>query len=105
MFECPLEKIYLKRRERQRGNTQYKKTDDADQSLVVLEHGHAFKINLQRYLDSGLFLDHRPVRSIIAKEVKGKRFLNLFSYTGSASVYAAKAGASHSLSIDMSNII
>ncbi len=103
VFECPLEKIYLKRRERQRGNSQYQKTNDADQSLVVLEHGHAFKINLQRYLDSGLFLDHRPVRSLIAKEVRGKRFLNLFSYTGSASVYAAKAGASHSLSIDMSN--
>jgi 23S rRNA (guanine2445-N2)-methyltransferase / 23S rRNA (guanine2069-N7)-methyltransferase len=103
VFECPLEQIYLKRRERQRGNSQYQKTDASDQALVVLEHGHAFKINLQRYLDSGLFLDHRPVRLLIAKEVAGKRFLNLFSYTGSASVYAAKAGASQSLSIDMSN--
>tara|TARA_S200000501_G_scaffold205790_1_gene193494 strand:+ start:13489 stop:15801 length:2313 start_codon:yes stop_codon:yes gene_type:complete len=103
VFECPLEKIYFKRRERQRGKSQYEKTNASDQALVVLEQGHAFKINLQSYLDSGLFLDHRPVRSLIAKEVRGKRFLNLFSYTGSASVYAAKAGASHSLSIDMSN--
>tara|TARA_B100000767_G_C19771907_1_gene540497 strand:+ start:936 stop:3248 length:2313 start_codon:yes stop_codon:yes gene_type:complete len=103
VFECPLERIYLKRRERQRGNSQYQKTDAQDSALVVSEHGHLLKINLQRYLDSGLFLDHRPVRVLIADEVADKRFLNLFSYTCSASVYAAKAGASQSLSIDMSN--
>jgi len=70
---------------------------------VVEEHGHKFKVNLQRYLDTGIFLDHRYVRQRIASEVKTKRFLNLYSYTSSATVYAAKAGAESSVSVDMSN--
>ncbi len=60
-------------------------------------------MNLSDYLDTGLFLDHRPVRGLIGEMVKGKSFLNLFCYTAAASVQAAMAGASHSLSIDMSN--
>ena len=62
-----------------------------------------FEVNLVDYLDTGLFLDHRPVRQMMAKMAKGKSFLNLFCYTGAATVHAALGGAKSSLSIDMSN--
>ena len=103
VFEIPLERIYVKRRERQRGAKQYQKQEGEAFDMVVKEQGHKFKVNLQRYLDTGIFLDHRDVRQRIASEVKAKRFLNLYSYTSSATVYAAKAGAASSVSVDMSN--
>ena len=103
VFEIPLERIYVKRRERQRGAKQYQKQEGDAFDMVVKEQGHKFKVNLQRYLDTGIFLDHRTVRQRIASEVKAKRFLNLYSYTSSATVYAAKAGAASSISVDMSN--
>ncbi|HET8849998.1 MAG TPA: class I SAM-dependent methyltransferase, partial [Marinobacter sp.] len=68
----------------------------------VHEHGCVLKVNLRDYLDTGLFLDHRPVRHWIQQHAKGKRFLNLFCYTGAATVHAAVGGASRSLSLDMS---
>ncbi len=103
VLEVPLERIYVKRRERQRGAKQYQKQEGEAFDMVVEEQGHKFKVNLQRYLDTGIFLDHRYVRQRIASEVKTKRFLNLYSYTSSATVYAAKAGAESSVSVDMSN--
>ncbi len=103
VLEVPMERIYVKRRERQRGAKQYQKLEDKAFDMVVEESGHKFKVNLGRYLDTGIFLDHRPVRQHIAAEIKGKRFLNLYSYTSSATVYAALAGASQSVSIDLSN--
>ena len=103
VLEIPLERIYVKRRERQRGAKQYQKQEGEAFDMVVEEQGHKFKVNLQRYLDTGIFLDHRYVRQRIASEVKAKRFLNLYSYTSSATVYAAKAGAISSVSVDMSN--
>lgn len=103
VLECPLDRIYVKRRERQRGSKQYQKLDDNAFDMVVDEAGHKLKVNLGRYLDTGIFLDHRTVRQRIAAEVSGKRFLNLYSYTASATVYAAKAGAIESVSVDMSN--
>ncbi len=104
----PLQRVHLKRRERQKGEGQYKKQqenqkqDAEDQRFKAQEHGNVFWVNMETYLDTGLFLDTRPVRQLLAKKVRGKRFLNLFSYTASATVYAAKAGAASSLSIDMS---
>lgn len=103
VLEVPLERIYVKRRERQRGAKQYQKQEGEAFDMVVEEQGHKFKVNLQRYLDTGIFLDHRHVRQRIASEVKTKRFLNLYSYTSSATVYAASAGAASSVSVDMSN--
>ena len=103
VLEVPLERIYVKRRERQRGAKQYQKQEGEAFDMVVEEQGHKFKVNLQRYLDTGIFLDHRHVRQRIASEVKAKRFLNLYSYTSSATVYAASAGAASSVSVDMSN--
>lgn len=109
--EIPAEQLHLKRRERQRGTSQYEKLDDAEaETFVVEEAGHRFEVNFDAYLDTGLFLDHRPTRArvgeTIAQRVKsggGTRFLNLFAYTGSFSVHAAQSGASHSTTVDLSN--
>ena len=67
------------------------------------EGGHRFLVNLTDYLDTGLFLDHRRMRAMIESIAGGKTFLNLFAYTGSATVYAAAGGASSSVSVDLSN--
>ena len=106
----PVEHLHLKRRERQRGVAQYEKLEDATQSCVAEEAGHRFEVNFDAYLDTGLFLDHRQTRSMVVDSIatrmkagRGTRFLNLFAYTGSFSVYAARAGAAESLTIDLSN--
>ena len=69
---------------------------------VVQEGGHRFKINLRDFLDVGLFLDHRVTRKMVGEESRGKKVLNLFSYTSSFSVYAAKGGAERTVSVDLS---
>lgn len=95
--------VYLKQRQRQKGTDQYNKFDSQREYFEVNEGAVRLLVNLSDYLDTGLFLDHRPVRMDIAKRAKGKRFLNLFCYTGTATVHAAAAGAWYSLSVDMSN--
>lgn len=97
-------KIYYKERRRQKGDSQYERLNEGVSDTLQVSEGRAqFEVNLSDYLDTGLFLDHRPVRSLIGDLAAGKRFLNLFCYTAAASVQAALAGASSSLSIDMSN--
>jgi 23S rRNA (guanine2445-N2)-methyltransferase / 23S rRNA (guanine2069-N7)-methyltransferase len=97
-------KTHYKERRRQKGDRQYQRnTEGASDIMEVAEGCGRFEVNLSDYLDTGLFLDHRPVRSMISDLVKGKSFLNLFCYTAAASVQAALAGAKSSLSIDMSN--
>lgn len=99
----PMENIHVKRRTRQKGKDQYEKTGKNGDDFVVYEYGRAFWVNLDKYLDTGLFLDHRPTRLKISEIVSGKRFLNLFAYTGSFSVYAASGGAVYSETVDLSN--
>ena len=106
----PVEQLHLKRRERQRGIAQYEKLESAAQAFVVQEAGLRFEVNFDAYLDSGLFLDHRQTRALVAASIAARvasqgnaRFLNLFAYTGSFSVHAAHAGAASSLTIDLSN--
>jgi 23S rRNA (cytosine1962-C5)-methyltransferase len=94
-------KIVLKKREVQKGKFQYEKEDDEDQRFVVREGKAQFYVNLYDYLDTGLFLDHRPLRKIINKEAKSKKVLNLFAYTGSISI-AAALGGGHVTTVDMS---
>ena len=97
-------KTHYNERRRQKGDSQYQRNaEGASDFIEVTEGSGRFEINLSDYLDTGLFLDHRPVRAMIGDLVKGKRFLNLFCYTAAASVQAALAGAKTSLSIDMSN--
>lgn len=96
------EKIVLKQRKRQKGLEQYERQAQAGQSLVVHENGVRFKVNLSDYLDTGLFLDHRPMRFWMQQQAQGKSVLNLFCYTGAVSVHAAVGGASRVDSVDLS---
>ena len=82
---------------------QYQKTGVLGEDFIITENGIPFWVNLDKYLDTGLFLDHRNTRLRIKNEAKGKRFLNLFAYTGSFTVYAAKGGAIYSETVDLSN--
>ncbi|WP_374034245.1 class I SAM-dependent methyltransferase [Bdellovibrio bacteriovorus] len=101
LFKCDDSKIVIKKRERQEGLKQYEKLDAKEETFVVRESQALLKVNLYDYLDTGLFLDHRPMRQKVFKSVKDKKFLNLFCYTGSVSVFAALGGA-HTTSVDMS---
>jgi len=92
----------FKLRRRQRGTSQYEKLDTRGESFVVAERGLRFEVNLTAYLDTGLFLDHRDTRAQVGAAAAGARFLNLFAYTGSFTVYAAAGGASSTLTLDMS---
>lgn len=95
--------VIVKSREKQKGDSQYEKREDAvGHFMDVYEADIAFRVNLRDYLDTGLFLDARPIRRLIRKEAQGKSFLNLFAYTCTASVAAAMGGATRTLSVDMS---
>jgi 23S rRNA (guanine2445-N2)-methyltransferase / 23S rRNA (guanine2069-N7)-methyltransferase len=95
--------IHYKQRQRQRGKDQYQKTGVAGRMLEVQEGRVKLLVNLADYLDTGLFLDHRPLRLRIAAEAAGKDFLNLYCYTASATVHAAINGANSTCSVDLSN--
>ncbi|HEU5283469.1 MAG TPA: class I SAM-dependent methyltransferase [Burkholderiales bacterium] len=97
------ERVALKRRALRRAGEQHEKTGRRGEDFVVEEGGHRFLVNLEAYLDTGLFLDHRNTRALVAGEAPGRRFLNLFCYTGSFTVYAAAGGAASSVSVDLSN--
>jgi 23S rRNA (guanine2445-N2)-methyltransferase / 23S rRNA (guanine2069-N7)-methyltransferase len=95
-------RVVIKRRERQSGTRQYERQSAQGQFLEVGEGGIKLLVNLTDYLDTGLFLDHRPMRMRIQREAEGKRFLNLYCYTATASVHAAKGGARSTTSVDLS---
>ena len=102
VFALPRERIVVKTRERGKGGSKYGRTGEHGEFFAVRE-GHAkLWVNLQDYLDTGLFLDHRPLRLRMAREAKGKRVLNLFCYTATASVHAALGGAATTTSVDLS---
>ncbi|NQD38783.1 bifunctional 23S rRNA (guanine(2069)-N(7))-methyltransferase RlmK/23S rRNA (guanine(2445)-N(2))-methyltransferase RlmL [Permianibacter sp. IMCC34836] len=102
LYQLPDEHLHVRTRARQRGLDQYEKVGEERAFFVAEEGGLKFWVNLTDYLDTGLFLDHRTTRSMVRERVKGKHFLNLFSYTGSVSVYAAHGGAASTVSVDMS---
>lgn len=96
------ENIAVKVRKKQKGEEQYTPMAKQNRTMVVEEFGAKFKVNLFDYLDTGLFLDHRLARRYIQENAKDKRFLNLFAYTGSASVHAAIGGAKAITTVDLS---
>jgi 23S rRNA (cytosine1962-C5)-methyltransferase/23S rRNA (guanine2445-N2)-methyltransferase / 23S rRNA (guanine2069-N7)-methyltransferase len=102
VLNIPEEKVVIKSRFKQKGNLQYERLEERNEFMSVREHQAEFLVNLHDYLDTGLFLDHRPMRQVIFKEAKDKKVLNLFSYTGSVSVMAALGGAKHVTSVDLS---
>lgn len=94
-------KIHVKARQKQRGKDQYEKVAEEQEILTVREGGLKFLVNLSDYLDTGLFLDHRWTRSYVRDLSPGLKVLNLFSYTGSFSVYAAHGGAFETTTVDL----
>ena len=102
VLSIPKENLFLKQRVRQEGAAQYQKLARDEDVFTIKESGQLFEVNLSDYLDTGLFLDHRPLRKRIKNmDLNGMNFLNLFAYTGSVSVMAATAGA-HTTTVDMS---
>lgn len=95
--------VFLKIRRKQKNTDQYQKLGDQGHFHIIEEHGCRLQVNFTDYLDTGLFLDHRPIRLLIQQQAKGKRFLNLFAYTGSATVHAAVGDAKATTTVDMSN--
>lgn len=96
------ERIRVRVRRRTRRGDQYSKLHQDGGFHVVSEGGLKFQVNFDDYLDTGLFLDHRLTRQRLRERARGKSFLNLFAYTGAATVYAAAGGASASTSVDLS---
>jgi 23S rRNA (guanine2445-N2)-methyltransferase / 23S rRNA (guanine2069-N7)-methyltransferase len=94
--------VAVKVRRRQRGTSQYERQAERGEFIQVAEGGLRFLVNLHDYLDTGIFLDHRPVRAMVRELATGRRVLNLFAYTGTASVYAAAGDASAVNTVDLS---
>ncbi len=97
------DRVVLKRRRRRAPRMQYRPLAATGHRFEVEEGGHRFWVNLHDYLDTGLFLDHRMIRGWIEQHAKGRRMLNLFAYTGSATVYAVAGGAQSTTTVDLSN--
>lgn len=103
IFNTTPEMIFWRMRIKREKTEQYEKTDTSKEFFTVIEYGVKFQVNLVDYLDTGLFLDHRETRKLVASHAAGKRVLNLFAYTCSFSVHAAIQGALFTKSVDMSN--
>ncbi len=95
--------VVLKTREKKKGSSQYNKLAQKSSTMKVHEYGAQLIVNLHDYLDTGLFLDHKITRRKLGEMAQGKDFLNLFAYTGSATVHASLGGAKSTTTVDMSN--
>ena len=95
--------VFLKIRRKQKKIEQYEKLNNKANFHIIEEENCKFLVNFEDYLDTGIFLDHRLLRIKIQQQAKDKHFLNLFAYTGTASVHAAIGGAKSTTTIDMSN--
>ncbi len=95
-------RLFLKTRARQKGRNQYEKKGNSKKMYEVREGSCSFLVNFTDYLDTGLFLDHRPIREKIYRGAQGRRFLNLYGYTGTATVHAAQGGAASTTTVDLS---
>ncbi|MBS0854749.1 MULTISPECIES: bifunctional 23S rRNA (guanine(2069)-N(7))-methyltransferase RlmK/23S rRNA (guanine(2445)-N(2))-methyltransferase RlmL [unclassified Tatumella] len=102
VLDLPANRLVLKTRERQKGKNQYQKLGDKGEFFPVKEYNARLLVNLTDYLDTGLFIDHRIARKMLGQMSEGKDFLNLFAYTGSASVHAGLGGARSTTTVDMS---
>jgi 23S rRNA (guanine2445-N2)-methyltransferase / 23S rRNA (guanine2069-N7)-methyltransferase len=102
VLEIPANRLVMKTRERQKGKSQYQKLGEKGDFFEVQEFDARLLVNLTDYLDTGLFLDHRIARQMLGKMSAGKDFLNLFAYTGTASVHAGLGGAKTTTTVDMS---
>jgi 23S rRNA (guanine2445-N2)-methyltransferase / 23S rRNA (guanine2069-N7)-methyltransferase len=103
LFGVRRDRVFLKTRRKQKGKAQYQKQASRKKMHTVREGDCFLLVNFTDYLDTGMFLDHRNIRLKIAKEAKGKRFLNLFAYTGTATIHAAVGGAESTTTVDLSS--
>lgn len=102
LLGVPEERLFTRVRRQAKGGSQYRRKEHISHRVIVEEAGHPFELDLSGYLDTGLFLDHRITRSMVGEMAADKRFLNLFAYTGTATVYAAVGGAASTTTVDMS---
>ena len=102
LLEVPAERLVLKTRRRHKGGGQYQRRENRNALREVREHGCRLLVNFDDRLDTGLFLDHREIRQLVRRLASGRRFLNLFAYTGAATVQAVAGGASTTTSVDLS---
>jgi 23S rRNA (guanine2445-N2)-methyltransferase / 23S rRNA (guanine2069-N7)-methyltransferase len=102
VMELSADRVSIKVRERQKGKQQYQALNEQGDDIIVAEGDAQLIVNLHRYLDTGLFLDHRPIRRYVREHAQDKEVLNLFCYTGSVSVQAALGGARRTVSVDLS---
>jgi len=102
VLEIPAERMRVRERRQQKEGSQYEKVAHEREFEIVREGPYRFAVNFSDYLDTGLFLDHRLTRRRVGELAQGRRFLNLFAYTGTATVYAAGGGAASSTTVDMS---
>ena len=103
VLDVPRERVHVRTRRKQKGGAQYEKLAERGEFEVAGEGGLELLVNFTDYLDTGLFLDHRPTRARIRELAAGKTFLNLFAYTATASVFAAAGGARATTSVDLSH--
>lgn len=99
---CPVDRMIIKTRQSLSDHEQYSALDGKQEKIIANENGLKFHVNLRDYIDTGLFMDHRKTREIVRNDCFGLSVLNLFSYTGSFSVYAASGGASRITTVDLS---
>ncbi len=102
LFDLKRSQLFIKTRKTQKGKEQYQQKKSRGKLHIVHENGARFLVNFTDYLDTGLFLDHRKTRAMIGEMARGRTFLNLFGYTGTATVYAAMTGAAATTTIDIS---
>ena len=99
----PADRLFCKTRTKDKGGSQYRDAGGRAMRALTAEHGLVFEIDLGSYLDTGIFLDHRITREMVKEKSSGKRFLNLFAYTGTVSCHAAAGGALETVTVDLSN--
>ncbi len=102
LLEVPSDHVFTKRRVHDRGGSQYRDGQRRSFTISVTEDGYTFELDLDGHLDTGIFLDHRITRGLVGSMAQGARFLNLFAYTGTASVHAAGGGAAETTTVDLS---
>jgi 23S rRNA G2069 N7-methylase RlmK/C1962 C5-methylase RlmI len=103
VFQSSIAGLYVKLREKKKGSSQYEKLSQERKVITIQEGNAKILVNLSDYLDTGIFLDHRPLRLKISRESSGKNVLNLFCYTGAFTVHAGLGGAKYTASVDLSN--
>lgn len=97
-----VDQLFIRSRRPTRSGEQYDRIEVREVQAIVQEHGLDFRVNLSDFVDTGLFMDHRPTRKRVREFAKDKRVLNLFGYTGAFAVHAAAGGSRETLGLDLS---